>query len=403
MYKNTKYSRAKDLIFELHEKGLSPQSIADQLKKTNNIYYNRGGVLHFLKSYYPNFNSVCAGYKGYKDADEVNAITEQMQDNGIENGKGAVWKHAWLKSKDGASIFVRNMSEVVSFDEMREELMQGLKEYSPKFKKLKRKPVTDPHLLVIDIADLHIGKLAHKEETGEDYNNEVAIQRALDGVDGILQKAKGFAIDKILFVIGNDVLHTDGHTPSTTSGTPQDTTKMWWKNYLEARDLYIRIIETLTLIADVHVVHNPSNHDYVSGFMLADSIYCWFRNHRNITFDVSNNHRKYFKYGQSLIGTSHGDGAKINELPLIMANEALQEWSCTKWRYIYLHHVHHKDLFKFRSAKDYQGCTVEYLRSPSGTDSWHHRNGYTLAPKAIEGFIHSKEFGQVARLTHLFR
>mgnify|MGYP003331832918 CR=1 FL=1 len=58
---------------------------------------------------------------------------------------------------------------------------------------------------------------------------------------------------------------------------------------------------------------------------------------------------------------------------------------------------------KFKSGKDYQGVTVEYLRSPSGTDSWHHRNGYQHAPKAIEAFIHSKNFGQVARLTHLFK
>ena len=27
-------------------------------------------------------------------------------------------------------------------------------------------------------------------------------------------------------------------------------------------------------VADVHIVHNPSNHDFISGFMLADSIYC---------------------------------------------------------------------------------------------------------------------------------
>ncbi len=45
-----------------------------------------------------------------------------------------------------------------------------------------------------------------------------------------------------------------------------------------------------------------------------------------------------------------------------------------------MHHVHHK------LSKDYQGVTVESLRSASGTDSWHHRNGYQHAPKAIEGF-----------------
>ena len=53
-------------------------------------------------------------------------------------------------------------------------------------------------------------------------------------------------------------------------------------------------------------------------------------------------------------------------------------------------------------CSDFIGVTVESLRSPSGTDSWHHRNGYQHSPKAIEGFIHHPEHGQIARLTHIF-
>ena len=78
------------------------------------------------------------------------------------------------------------------------------------------------------------------------------------------------------------------------------------------------------------------------------------------------------------------------------AVEAKKDWSQSKHRYVYTHHVHHKN------AKDYAGVTVESLRSPSGTDSWHHRNGYQHAPKAIEGFLHHPNFGQIARLTHIF-
>jgi len=76
--------------------------------------------------------------------------------------------------------------------------------------------------------------------------------------------------------------------------------------------------------------------------------------------------------------------------------EYSKEWAETKHRYIYTHHVHHK------TSKDYAGITIESLRSPSGTDSWHHRNGYQHAPKAVEGFLHCKENGQIARITHIF-
>jgi hypothetical protein len=51
-------------------------------------------------------------------------------------------------------------------------------------------------------------------------------------------------------------------------------------------------------------------------------------------------------------------------------------------------------------GKDFIWVTAEYLRSPSASDSWHDRNGYVGAKKAIEAFIHSFDNGQVARITH---
>ena len=335
-----------------------------------------------------------------KKKKEPNIFQKKLSENFFD--MPFVIKHGWLKTKE-ASIFIKNNAEVVSFDEMREDLMTELKAYSPKLKKIKRNPSPDPHLLVIDIADLHMGKLGDPQEVNDEYNNDIAIERALKGVEGILQKSSGFNIDQILFIAGNDVLHTDNSSKSTTSLTPQDMSSKWYRNFKDARKLYVKIIERLLTVADIHLVHCPSNHDYVSGFMLADSIYAWFRNSKNITFDIGIKHRKYYKYGESLIGAEHGDGAKPDALPLIMANEAKQDWATTEWHYIYLHHIHHKQSFKFKSGADYHGCTVEHLRSPSGDDSWHMKKGYTLSPKAIEGFIHSKEFGQVARLTHLFK
>lgn len=253
----------------------------------------------------------------------------------------------------------------------------------------------DEHLFVIDPADVHIGKLAKSFETGEDYDNQIAVQRVREGVEGLLQKAKGFKINQILFVGGNDILHIDTPKRTTTSGTDQDTDGMWYTNFLIAKELYIELLTRLVQVANVHFVFNPSNHDYTHGFFLADVIQTYFKDCKNITFDCSIAHRKYYVYGQNLIGTTHGDGGKMDNLPLTMAHES-SAWSSCKHRYIYIHHFHHK------ISKDYMGVCLEALRSPSGADSWHHRNQYQHAPKAIEGFIHHPLHGQIARLTHLF-
>lgn len=284
------------------------------------------------------------------------------------------------------------------FEEFYKTLLQELEDISTRPKTILRtdRPTDkEEYLLVVDPADIHITKLADSYETGEEYNCQIAVKRVREGVEGIIDKVKGFTVDKILFIGGNDILHVDTPKNTTTIGTPQDSDSMWFRGFLMAKQLYIEIIDRLLEVADVHFVYNPSNHDYQSGFFLADVIQTYYKDVKNITFDCDLQHRKYFTYGKNLIGSTHGDGAKTADLPLLMAHES-KDWSSCKHKYIYTHHVHHK------SSKDYMGVNVESLRSPSGTDGWHSRNGFTHAPKAIEGFLHSKEHGQIARISHIF-
>lgn len=319
-----------------------------------------------------------------------NAFQEILVQNNFTPPK---WKDGWLKT-DEASIRIVNQEERISYDQVRDELIKEMKKHSPKYKKIKRGKL-EPHLLVLSPSDIHINKLAVKEETGDHYNIEIALERVHTAVNKILEKSETYKLDTIMLLIGNDVLHTDNKM-GTTSGTPQDMDKMWHQAFKIARKMYVELIEQLVEVANVHIVHNPSNHDWYSGFFLADALYCWFHKHPNITWDIEIRHRKYYTYGKNLIGTSHGDGAKENDLPMLMATEA-ETWSQTRFRYFYLGHVHHKRQIKY-VVGDKQQITIEYMRSPSGADSWHDRQGY-VSPKSIEGFIHHKDNGQVARLS----
>ena len=332
-------------------------------------------------------------------------VDESMHRNNLNPNDN--WKLSWVKDKvTGTSTLVVNPdyknAESVDYEQIRTEMMDEMKKLSPKVDRYKRKKNKDPHCLVLDIADLHIGKLATKDGANDTYNVDMAIDRAIRGSMDLIDKSQPYNIDKIFFIIGNDVLHTDNTTGSTTKGTNQNTDGMWYDNFKIARGVYCHIINMLSSIADVEVIHCPSNHDYMTGFMLADAVHCYFHNNKNITFNVDNNHRKYTSYGKNMMMFSHGDGCKIDQIPYLSAHESSKIWYETKYRYGYLHHIHSKDYFKFRSGKDYIGMTVEYLRSPSGTDRWHADNGYTGAKVALEAFIHHPENGQVCRLTHNF-
>jgi hypothetical protein len=167
------------------------------------------------------------------------AFNEVLKEEGFDPKN---WSHGWLKS-DKASIFIRNEEGIMTYDDIKEELIAEMKKHAPKYKVLKRKKVKDGHLFVVDPADVHIGKLALLAETNEDYNIEIAKQRCLEGVQGLIDKAEGFPIEKILLVIGNDIIHIDSPKRQTTSGTPQDTDQQWWTMFTEAKDLYIQVIE----------------------------------------------------------------------------------------------------------------------------------------------------------------
>lgn len=335
----------------------------------------------------PDEMKVVSDYRLHKTEHE--ALKKECEEKGIPIEDV---NYYWLKS-ERFSINVSNKEN--RFNDVMSSMIEDIKKYAPKYPKITYSTKKEGHLLVIDPADIHFNKLASANETGDRYDHNIATKRVLEGVMGVINKSKGFDIDQVLFVIGNDILHVDSPRNTTTSGTQQDVSMMWYDAFKLAQQILVKVTEVLVQIAPVHIQYDPSNHDYTNGFFLAQCLESWFKNHKNITFNVSIAHRKYYKYFSNLIATTHGDGAKEQDLPLLMAHES-PEWSSCKHKYVYTHHIHHK------KSKDYMGVTVESVRSPSGSDSWHHRQGYQHAPKAIEGFIHHKQYGQVARISHIF-
>ena len=330
--------------------------------------------------------------KEANSTENESGIKQQADELGVDLNE---IKHGWIKSKEASFFFTNPTYKSREQNAFVDDLLAVISERSPSYPIVERIKSKEGHLLVVNPADIHIGKLATAFETGEDYNTCIAVQRVHEGVQGILDKSSGFKVEQIVFVGGNDILHIDTPKRQTTSGTPQDTDGMWYQNFMNAFKLYVDVLEKLIVVANVHFVYCPSNHDYTNGFFLCQAVEQYFRNNDNITFDCSIAHRKYYTYGLNLIGFTHGDGGKQSDLPLAMAHES-KDWVNCKHRYVYTHHLHHK------VAKDFMSVCVETMRSPSGTDSWHHRNLYQHAPKAVEGFLHHKDFGQICRFNHIF-
>lgn len=295
--------------------------------------------------------------------------------------------------------FKRRKSDVVAnvIDDFKEEL----KKFAPKYPKIKyAKPSKEGRLLEISIYDLHLGKLAWKEETGEEYNCEIAEQRFLDAITDLISKAKGFNVERILFPIGNDFFNSDTKTNTTTNGTPQDEEMSWMRTYRLGRQLLVKAIDMLQQIAPVDVVGIASNHDQQRMFYVTDAMQCWYHKSPNVNVNNEATPRKYYQYGECLIGLSHGHNEKVSELPLIMAMEEPKKWAETRFREFHLGHLHHSRKREFETLKENKGVTVRYLRSLSGTDSWHNNKAFKGALQSAEAFIWSKDEGMIGNFTY---
>lgn len=319
----------------------------------------------------------------------------------------ALWTLVWahLKDEQGQkhTFLLKNPKRTAEEKQEKEEFLAAIKKTAPTYKPIKYQKVSDPHMKLIDIADLHIAKYAIARNGSVSYDIQTATTRATTAVESMLTRTQGFPTEVFWLPIGNDVLHIDNKLNTTTKGTKMDSTGLWWQALRAAKTMYIEVIDRLSSIAPVEVIYNSSNHDEHLGFSLAEILDAYYTNNKNVTFTIEpQNDRIYKQYGQNLVGFDHGDGARDTSLPLLMACEEPKLWAECPNRYLIRHHLHHWSKREFLAGKDMPGVTLQYMRSPSATDHFHQKMGYVGVPQAIDSFVFHKTDGQVTHTSCVF-
>lgn len=246
-------------------------------------------------------------------------------------------------------------------------------------------------LCVMDLVDLHFGKLAWSQETGEDYDLKIAERVYLDAVADLLQRSKGHGIGEFLMPLGSDFLHIDNAGGTTTAGTPQDVDGRLAKILETAEMAVVRAVEMMLGRGDVTVRWVPGNHDRLLSYCLARTIAAYFRNRSGITVDVAPTHRKYHRFGRTLIGLTHGNEEKHANLPIIMATERPTDWAETTCREWHVGHEHRSRKLEHLSTDTHGGVPVRVLRSLSAVDAWHHRKGFVGTTRSAEAYLYDQD------------
>jgi hypothetical protein len=303
------------------------------------------------------------------------------------------WNPATQEPYYQAKAWVMPIPNVDLLKRLRESLLKDLKK-AVKLPRFSHDLRTRRGLLEVNTVDLHIGKRVWAQQCIDGtYNSDVAVSRGQEATTKFLGRLGPYA-KEIILPIGHDLLHFDNVSFQTTAGTLMDTDAMYEEMYRIAVQFCRWQIESCASIAPVRVVIVRGNHDWHGAFHVGELLAAVYEDHPNVTVDNSVNPRKYYRWGQTLLGYAHGNKEKKQDLPLIMADEAAAEWAATRFHEWRVGHKHNKF-----EHEQFRTCGVRFMPSLTGTDRWHHEVGFRHHPRA-EAYLFDLDEGQEMMMTH---
>lgn len=275
--------------------------------------------------------------------------------------------------------------------EIFKEALEAMAEALPRAEPISAPDHTADHLMAVyPVGDHHLGMLSWGEETGADYDLEIAERLLIAAVQHLIEVAP--PCDRCAIPILGDFLHYDSFesvTPTNKHLLDSDT------RFPKMVRTAIRVIRHIVGAALKHhksvlVIFEPGNHDPATTAFLMECFAALYENEPRVTVDTSPRHFHYFRFGKNLVGTHHGHGVKMENLPLIMATDRPDDWGATVHRFWLTGHVHHDN------GKDFPGCSVESVRILAPTDAWAANKGYR-SQRGMKAIVLHKDYGEVAR------
>lgn len=225
-------------------------------------------------------------------------------------------------------------------------------------------------LAVYPVGDPHLGMFAWCEETGANYDVRIAERLHVQAIKHLVAGAP--AAKQALVISLGDFFHVNNDLARTErNGNPLDTDSRFAKVLRVGVGMFTAMIDAALEKHDrVRVICEVGNHDAQASMMLALAMDTFYARDERVSVDTSPARFHYHRFGKCLFGTTHGDGAKADRLPQIMASDRAPDWGQTTYRKWFVGHVHTDRVLC------YPGCRVEHYRTLAGRDAWAHGEGY---------------------------
>lgn len=241
--------------------------------------------------------------------------------------------------------------------------------------------------------DLHFGALMWHEETGYDYDLNIAKDTLLTSFKYLLDSTP--PTETCIISDLGDMVEADDFTNMTKrSGNILDVDGRYPKIYRVVRDTFVEMVQmALQKHKKVIILFIKGNHDDMTSFHVQEYLAGYFRKEKRVVVDTSLKPRKYFIHGSTLLGFTHGHELKPNRCGEVMAHECKDYFHKTLYRYFDFGHVH-KD-----SSGENVICKWETHKNMPPSNAWANGMGFLGMLGTMIAVTYCKDHGEKDRIT----
>lgn len=242
------------------------------------------------------------------------------------------------------------------------------------------------------ITDYHVGMLAWGEETGADWDLDIAentLVAAFSHMIAVSPKARTAVVNQL-----GDFLHFDSLEAVTPTNRHLLDADSRFRKVVEVAVRVLRRIVDMALVNHdkVELVIAEGNHDLASSVWLQTMFTALYENEPRITVNQSALPYYVHQHGKVMLGFHHGHMKKNDGLPLHFAASYPEIWGQTTKRYVHVGHRHHVE------EKEHPGIKIIQHSTLAARDAYAARGGWHSDRQMLAITYHS-EFGEVARST----
>ena len=242
------------------------------------------------------------------------------------------------------------------------------------------------------LSDFHLGMLAWADETGDDWDMNIAEDLFVRWFDAAFQQAPDAATG-VINLLG-DFAHfdsLDAVTPASGHVLDADTRYQKLVRYMIRM---VRRVISMALVKHklVKLVIVQGNHDESGMIWLAEMFHTLYGNEPRVQVDTSADVYKMIQHGKTTLFFHHGHKCRFDTIEPVMIAKFRKAFGDSDYSYAHVGHLHHQKIVESRNM------VVEQHRTLAAKDAYASRGGW-MSKRSANVITYSADFGEVGRIT----